>query len=65
MQTDASGAEDTTTYTHNQAGDVTSIQDAEDAGTTSANHRPAVLRHNDMQEMAAISRASRRRRGRT
>ena len=44
LQTDASGAEDTTSYTHNQAGDVTSIQDAEDAGTTSANHRPAVLR---------------------
>lgn len=44
MQTDASGAEDATSYTHNQAGDVTSIQDAGDAGTTSANHRPAVLR---------------------
>jgi hypothetical protein len=44
LQTDGSGAEDTTSYTHNQAGDVTSIQDAEDAGTTSANHRPAVLR---------------------
>jgi hypothetical protein len=41
LQTDASGAEGTTSYTHNQAGDVTSIQDA---GTTSANHRPAVLR---------------------
>jgi hypothetical protein len=32
LQTDASGAEDTTSYTHNHARDVTSIQDAEDAG---------------------------------
>jgi hypothetical protein len=44
LQTDASGADDTTSYTYNQAAEVTSIQDAEDAGTTSANHRPAVLR---------------------
>jgi hypothetical protein len=44
LQTDASGAEDTTSYTHNQAGDVTSIQDAEDAGTSSATTDLQLLR---------------------
>lgn len=51
VQTDTSGAEDTTTYTYNQAGDVTSIQDAENAGTTGATTDLQCFTYNNLQEL--------------
>jgi RHS repeat-associated protein len=51
LQTDTSGTEDTDSYTYNQAGDVTSSQDAENAGTTSATTDLQCFQYNDLQEL--------------
>jgi RHS repeat-associated protein len=51
LQTDTSGAQDTTTYTYNQAGDITSAQDAQNAGTSSAATDLQCYLYNNLQEL--------------
>jgi hypothetical protein len=51
MQTDASGAEDTTSYTHNQAGDVTSIQEPRTPAPPAPTTDLQCFAYNDMQEL--------------